>query len=458
MKDEEKKEKKQKPRKTKKKKGKTGKIIGFTVLALVLFIVISLVVPPLFQKTSDPADLPPLTGGDPRERVMTIDDNQESLYWRIRAIDQAEKSLELSYFGFVDDESGRDVMSALLAAGERGVRIRILVDGSNFLLPFSSRFCALATVPNIEIRTYNPFNLFLPWRANYRMHDKYIIADGQYYILGGRNIRNVSLGEYMEDRDQDRDVLVYSPEPGENSSITHLLAYFEETWNLPCVRKQGGPLFGKDRALEELRQHYEQLHEIYPRAFETVDLEEFTLPTEGVILLAVAPTPDNTPPIVWDSMIKIMEQGEESIIQTPYLTCNGKMYDDLRGLTEAGKKVSVVLNSPQTGANVFCSVDYFNQKSNMRKLGAELYECFGEHSIHTKTILVDDRISIVGSFNCDMRSAYLDTELMLVIDSPELNENLRRQVEADMDKSLHIMADGREIPGPDWNSAELGFG
>ena len=455
----EKKQKKQK--KPKKKKSRVRRIVGIVLLVWVVYLIICGTVPPAFQPTADPEDLPVLTGGDPAERVMPIDDNQDALVWRLRLIQQAEKSLDLSYFGFVDDASGRDAMSALLAAGERGVHIRLLVDGSNFQLDWSTRFRSLAECPNIEVRVYNPIfsNVFLrPWQVNYRMHDKYIIADGETYILGGRNIRDVSLGYYMEERDQDRDLLVWSPDPGEDSSITDLEEYFDETWNLSCVSRRNGPLFGAEDALEELRHHYEGLRKTCPAAFEARDMEACTMKTNGVVLLGGAPTPDNKKPIVWDSIIKLMSEGQESIIQTPYLTCNGKMYDDLIGLHEAGKEVSVVLNSPQTGANVACSVDYFNQKSNLSKLGADLYECYGDHSIHTKTILIDDRISVVGSFNCDMRSVYLDTELMLVVDCPELNQELRRQVEADMDKSLKILPDGQEIPGPDWNPAELGLG
>ena len=439
----------------KKPKKKSRRIFRTVLLLWLVFLLLCGTVPPLFHRTAEAAELPP---GDPGERVLSIDDNTEALIWRLRTIENAKKELILSYYGFADDESGRDFMAALLAAGDRGVKIRLLVDGFNLGLSSHTRFRALAGHPNIEIRIYNPINLFLPWRANYRMHDKYIIADGQVYILGGRNIKNVSLGNYMEQRDQDRDVLVYSPEPGENSSITGLTDYFEKIWNLSCSRKQRGPLFGGEKALKELRSHYEELHRTCPRAFEPADLKESTLPSGGIVLLSGEPEPKNKKPVIWETLIKLMEQGQESMIQTPYLTCNGKMYEDLRNLTEAGKNLSIVLNSPQTGANLFCSVDYLNQKSKIRDLGGELYECYGAHSIHTKTILIDDRISVIGSFNCDMRSAYLDTELMLVIDCPELNADLRRQVREDMDSSLHLLPDGREIPGASWTAAELPAG
>ncbi len=89
--------------------------------------------------------------------------------------------------------------------------------------------------------------------------------------------------------------------------------------------------------------------------------------------------------------------------------------------------------------------------------GAEIFEYFGDHSMHTKTILLDDRISIVGSFNCDMRSTYLDTETMLVIDCGKLNSQLREIAVDCMEQSNHVFPDGTESPGALYNPEELPF-
>ena len=67
--------------------------------------------------------------------------------------------------------------------------------------------------------------------------------------------------------------------------------------------------------------------------------------------------------------------------------------------------------------------------------------------MHTKSILIDDRLSLIGSFNWDMRSVYLDTELMLLVDCPALNAALREQTEEMMRQSRLFSPGGAETAG-----------
>lgn len=82
----------------------------------------------------------------------------------------------------------------------------------------------------------------------------------------------------------------------------------------------------------------------------------------------------------------------------------------------------------------------------------------GGHSCHTKAVLIDDRMSIVGSYNLDMRSTYQDTELMLAIDSPKLNSMIREEAERDKTYSKTIGENGEYIQGENYQPKELSFG
>ena len=104
-------------------------------------------------------------------------------------------------------------------------------------------------------------------------------------------------------------------------------------------------------------------------------------------------------------------------------------------------------NAPQRGANPWGCADYLNQKKAILETGVWVCEWSGEDSMHTKSILIDDRLSLIGSFNWDMRSAYLDTELMLLVDCPALNAALREQTEEMMRQSRLVSPDGTEIAG-----------
>ena len=82
----------------------------------------------------------------------------------------------------------------------------------------------------------------------------------------------------------------------------------------------------------------------------------------------------------------------------------------------------------------------------------------GEHSCHTKAVLIDDRMSIVGSYNMDMRSTYQDTELMLAIDSEELNQIIRTEAETDKTYSKTAQDDGSYSYGPGYIAKETSIG
>lgn len=134
------------------------------------------------------------------------------------------------------------------------------------------------------------------------------------------------------------------------------------------------------------------------------------------------------------------------IIQTPYVICNGYMYTALHKIADHAK-LQIILNAVEKGSNPWGCTDYLNQKKKILKTGADVYELMNDYPVHTKTVLIDNRLSVVGSYNLDMRSTYLDTELMLVIDSKRLNQQIRTTENDYMEKSKEILANGQETEG-----------
>lgn len=174
----------------------------------ILFFLTGILFPPLFQK--ELPDHTPTVPNQAAERVLCIDDSKDALLWRLRMIDSAQQEIILATFDWREDNSGRDMLAAMQVAADRGVHIRILVDGlaGTVYLRGNGSFCALAAMPNVEIKFYNPVSLLKPWTLNYRMHDKYLIIDDTVYLLGGRNTYDLFLGSYVDTYNLDRDVLV----------------------------------------------------------------------------------------------------------------------------------------------------------------------------------------------------------------------------------------------------------
>lgn len=396
------------------------------------------------------------------ERVSYLNDNVEALLYRLRMAEEAKKEIILSTFDFNSDHAGHDIMSVLYQAANRGVKVRIIVDGiSGFLdLKGDPWFQALVSHDNVNIRTYNPVNLLKPWTMQARLHDKYFIVDDKMYLLGGRNTANLFLGDYSSKKNIDRELFVYETQASSGSSIYQLKDYFEHVWASPnsknyTCRKMTDKV---KNCITQLEKQYLDLKTQYPQAYETWNWESLTKETQKVSLLSNPVNAGNKEPWMWYALNQLMKQGEKVTIYTPYIICGKEMYQDLHQLMQNGTCVDIITNAVSSGANPWGCTDYLNQKENIWKTGANVYEFMGKHSCHTKALLIDNHMTILGSYNMDMRSTYQDTELMLVVDSPELNAEIAKEMETDKTYSRTMEDDGTYTYGEYYKEKEMSTG
>lgn len=370
------------------------------------------------------------------DRATIIDDNGEALAQRIMLIENAKEEIIMSTFSFKSDTAGKQVMAALQAAAKRGVRVKILIDGFNSIMDIEGNpyFMALAGEENVEIKIYNEANIFLSWKGMSRMHDKYLIADDSVYILGGRNTFNYFLGDQKSHKNHDRDVLVYNT-GGTGSSVYALREYFEGVWELDMCEEWNEYLISDllpsvGEAEADLKNVYKTMQNSHPEWFVTPDYESMTVATDKITLLSNPTDIYMKEPQVFYGLSQLMANAkDEVVIHTPYIIADDYMYQTF---TEVCEKVNVkvMTNAPANNGNMFGAVDYILHKQEILDTGLEVLEYQGGTSYHAKSMTIDDDIAVVGSFNMDYKSMYHDTELMLVIDSIELNAMLKASHEA----------------------------
>lgn len=445
------------------KMGKISDLIKYVVMALLLFLLVVVlfnVLEPTLRQTSQTdigikkSSFESNISGE--EQILCVDNNEEALLWRLRMIGGARQSIVLSTFDLRPDDNGTKVMAALFQAAERGVDIKLLLDGI-YEIPFLNRsdtFHALMSHENVETGLYNPVDLNGLFRANYRMHDKYLIVDNTMYLLGGRNTNDIFLGDHKTGINVDRDILVYDTTGGKGESLQQLQAYFERIWQEPCVKqtKKSDPQdYTEEYAL--FTDLYKELKEKYPDIESYTQWEEATYPADKITLISNGIAAKKKSPDVLKTIAMLADGQEDVLIQTPYVICNSYMYDTLRQISEEAE-VKIILNAVENGSNPWGCTDYLNHKQDILDTGVDVYELMNEHAVHTKTVLVGDNLSIVGSYNLDMRSTYLDTELMLVIDSEQLNARIRGMADEYMEKSIEIKADGQTTVGPKYKEKQ----
>lgn len=398
------------------------------------------------------------------ERIAYINDNTDALLYRLQMIQQAEQEIILSTFDFNADKGGKDVMAALMSAADRGVKVRVIIDGFSGFLDVKGKgtqwFQALASHENISLRIYNPITLLKPWKMQARLHDKYLIIDHQMFLLGGRNTTNLFLGDYSKSKNIDREIFVYETEDSKDSSLYQLRAYFEKIWALKDSREFTCKKLSDEiqECIVSLNNRYQKLKETYPKAYTDWDFQKLTFETNKISLLCNPLEAENKEPWMWYSIHQLMLQGKEALIYTPYIICGKEMYQDLTDLKDNNIPLEIITNDVASGANPWGCTDYLNQKEKIWKTGAKVYEFMGGHSCHTKAVLIDDRMSIVGSYNLDMRSTYQDTELMLAIDSEKLNSMIRKEAETDKTYSKTMGSDGNYIQGENYVPKKLSTG
>lgn len=434
---------------------KTMKRTGKIFLCFLLVVALVNILAPLFCRKPDEkyaenlrqTEFTSETAG--AERIRCIDDNEEALLWRLRMIGTAKESIVLSTFDLRADENGTKLLAALNHAAAKGVKIQLLIDGiyQQLFLAGSSDFQALAAHENVEVGVYNPVTPANLFKLNYRMHDKYVIIDEKMYLLGGRNSNDIFLGDQTEDINVDRDILVYDTSEGKGESLLQLEDYFHKIWNEGCVsirtRKQSSKYTDQYQNMEEL---YTSLLEKYNDIETYSTWEKDTEEANKITLIHNGTQAGRKTPQVLQAIQYLSENADHVIIQTPYVICNGYMYTALHKIADHAK-LQIILNAVEKGSNPWGCTDYLNQKKKILKTGADVYELMNDYPVHTKTVLIDNRLSVVGSYNLDMRSTYLDTELMLVIDSKRLNQQIRTTENDYMEKSKEILANGQETEG-----------
>lgn len=379
------------------------------------------------------------------EQACIIETAQEALDIRIQMINCANKKIVLATFDMRDCESMRDMAASLLQAADRGVEIEILVDGVSGMLRMKKPlFQLLGSHKNIEIRLYNEPNPLLPWTINGRMHDKYIMVDGIYLLMGGRNTFDYFLGAYTDKNlSLDREVFFVSDIQTEGSAIMQMNQYFEDIWK----QKECKPLYNKEKygngkkqqeLKQELEKRYQEMQRSMPDNFKGISFVEQAVPINKATLLYNPTHITGKEPWVFYELSNLMKQAEERVyIHTPYVVCNNYMYKELSQVT--AKERVIQLNAIANGDNICASSDYIHNKEKILECGLTVYEYNGGDSSHGKSVVIDDRLSIIGSFNFDMRSAYIDTELMFVIDSQELNQDLYGKLKMLEEDSIKIV-------------------
>lgn len=404
------------------------------------------------------------------DRAIIINDPLESGIARIQIIKNAKETLDISYFSIESGESPDLFFAALLEAADRGVKVNILLDGifNGMRKDLKDVIHLFAFHPNINLKFYEPLNLFKPWTLNNRLHDKYILADNTIVIIGGRNIGDKYFApDWYEDTiTNDRDIVIINTDPeSSNSVLFQINDYFNLIWNHKYTKptekkpsfirykkgiKKGEELRKKAKAAGVANQHLLN---------KDIDLMEISSPTNKITLIHNPIERLSKDPWVWHEISQLINSAKESVfIQSPYVIPTKKILSSFSNKNKARDvSVSILTNSLGSTPNLPAYSGYLNHRKDLVNLGINIYELQSQDSIHAKSFVIDNNLLLIGSFNLDSRSVNLSTESMVVIHSSHAVNRFEDGIKEYIDQSLLVSPDYEYFPKDGVLKKEVSF-
>ena len=369
----------------------------------------------------------------------------------------ADKSIDAQYYIWRGDQSGYLLLEQLWRAAERGVRVRLLLDDVG-TAGLDTTIADLGAQPNIEVRLYNPLanrglraiNYLTDFsRINRRMHNKSFTVDNQVTIVGGRNIGNEYAGTGRGVIFEDLDVIALGPVVREVSAAFDLYWNSESAYSAASLVGRAGAdaarrleaRFAETRADPEAVEYIARLRET-PMVQDLLG-GKLQFEWTDVRLLRDDPaktldTAERKDVLLLDDLLRAVGAPAKSFdLVSPYFVPGEKGTADLAALARRGVTVRILTNSLAATDVAAVHSGYAKRRNDLLEAGVQLYELKptvpGERpeekrrsggsssaSLHAKTFALDHQRIFVGSFNFDPRSALLNTEMGLMIESPTL--------------------------------------
>ncbi|MFB9970682.1 phospholipase D family protein [Pseudoroseomonas cervicalis] len=397
--------------------------------------------------------------------LALVSDGLEGFMLRAATARAAGRTLDLQYYRWSDDITGGLLAREVLAAADRGVRVRLLLDDS-YALGADWRITLLSAHPRIEVRLFNTarlrwlgqFGLGLEfalggWHLNHRMHNKNWVADGRLALVGGRNIADAYFDAAGDFNFRDLDMLIAGQAARQAQDAFD--AYWASSLARPVeqFRKVAGI---SPAALEDFRAELAAmpdsdkarpyLQALAARRSALLDPGRALLPAEGEVRVLADPPAKAKGRGIGGGMapaVEAMLRGatREAVLISPYFVPGRNGLRLIGQLRRRGVAVTVITNSLAATDVVAVHSGYARYRKHLLRFGVRLYELkrSGEHgsgvfgsrgaSLHTKAMLVDGQAVFVGSFNLDPRSANLNTEMGAFARHAALGAQLRQEAE-----------------------------
>jgi cardiolipin synthase A/B len=343
----------------------------------------------------------PLTSGN---KIKILINGEEKFPEVLQVLHDARHHIHLEYYIYEQDNIGKEIENILIEKAQQGVQIRFIYD--DFGSPAINRKMeARLRAAGVEIHPFQKVLFYLlANRLNYRNHRKIIIVDGKTAFTGGINISD----RYINNGRRQlfwRDTHLRIDGPG----VFYLQYLFITDWNF-CS--------GEQMKIEKL--HFASSNKQEENAFTQV----------------VASGPDSSQPSILFSMLQAIYLAKKEIfITTPYFIPGDSILEALSIAALSGIAVKLLVPHKSDSRVVNAAARSYYEK--LLRSGVEIYQ-YEKGFVHAKTLVTDNKLSMIGTANTDFRSFELNFEVNVIIYDEAISQRLRDVFYEDLSNSRKI--------------------
>ena len=349
-----------------------------------------------------------------RNDVKVLLNGEEKFPEVIASLKAAKKHIHIEYYIYENDEIGREIEEILIQKVKEGVEVRFIYDD------FGSRSIRKNIVKRLKANGVQAFPFMRVFfilfanQVNYRNHRKIIVIDGTTAFIGGVNVsdRYINKDENKDKTKYWRDMHLRLDGP----SVYYLQHIFLCDWNF-CANEQMEPelkYFPKEALSNNYGKKWVQI---------------------------AASGPDSTTPIILYSLVKAISMAKkEVIITTPYFIPGESLIESIVIAALSGVEVHILV--PSNSDTLFVNSAARSYYRELLRSGVRIYE-YNKGFIHTKSMVVDGEIAIVGTANMDIRSFDLNFEVNAIVYDNAVAKQVR-------DAFLEDLQNANEIQYKDW--------
>ncbi|MBF0498850.1 MAG: phosphatidylserine/phosphatidylglycerophosphate/cardiolipin synthase family protein [Candidatus Riflebacteria bacterium] len=443
--------------------------------------------------TFSPAD----GGSDPEGGVRLVYDNPTAWYARWKVLNEAKSSIDVQYFIVDNDIFGMSLCGLLLRKAREGVKIRFMMDArgtKGYTHEFQDEgfLQELAKYPNVEIKVFNPISqnfltMFVDLRAVMTSdHDKIVVVDSEYAIIGGRNISKnyfVSADD-MPTAFRDCDVFIHSAEVAktldmafdeefsklnqyhiENGLLTKLhttlAEQMEAAWQAMDSWLRGKGLYSPKTPTAVQKAALKTYNTELAQYKHSTSYESFSI-SDGTHNCPIKIIDKNSlldaRNDITDELVKFVDGAKkEIIIQNPYVVLTERAEAALQRASKRGVAIYIHTNSPFSTDSLATQAMFYRDWKEILKMlpTARIFVFAGQRKLHAKTFVFDSTVGIVGTYNMDYISEEVNSEVVAAMNSPEFANELRSGIMGDIAQSkeykIRILPNGtaESVFGPD---------